>query len=181
MKNFTFKLFLYVFAFSVNQTVFGENANYFFSYGLYINAEFIQADLGYLPTNMGVYKLEGYEFSYSRAPVGKKATGGNIQPKRGKTVYGVVWKLNEGDFSILDREERSPSAYARIRVKAFDVKNPKNFKWVEAYIANPDYISKTYFPRPIYVERLTKGARENGFPEEYINTYLEWSGPWGEN
>lgn len=183
MKNCIFKLVLFIPMCAVNQTaLLAENTSYyFFSYGLYMNAKFIREDLGYFPEKLGVYKLDGYEFSYSRAPVDKKATGGNIQPKTGKVVYGVVWKLKEEDFSILDKEEHAPIAYTRTRFKVVSAKDSKTFKWAEVYVANSEYISKTYFPRPLYVERVTKGARENGFPEDYINTYLKWSGPWGEN
>ncbi|HEY2811468.1 MAG TPA: gamma-glutamylcyclotransferase [Rhabdochlamydiaceae bacterium] len=189
MKDFIFKLVVFISMCAVNQAaLLAENTScssekeyYFFSYGLYMNTEFIKEDLGYFPEKLGVYKLDGYEFSYSRAPVDKNATGGNIQPKTGKTVYGVVWKLNEKDFSILDKEEQAPIAYTRIRLKVVSAKDSRNFKRVEVYVANPEYITKTYFPRPLYVERVTKGARANGFPEDYINTYLEWSGPWGEN
>ncbi|HSX04609.1 MAG TPA: gamma-glutamylcyclotransferase [Rhabdochlamydiaceae bacterium] len=158
-----------------------QNEYFFFSYGLYMNAQFVQKDLRYFPHKLGVYKLDGYEFSYSRAPIDKNATGGNIQPKTGKTVYGVVWKLKEKDFSILDKEEHAPIAYTRMRLKVVNAQDPKNFKWAEVYVANPEYVSTTCFPRPWYVEKVTRGAKENGFPEDYIKTYLEWSGPWGEN
>ncbi|SRR5581483_1444333 len=243
MKNLLLKLIVFVFIHSFNSGVlFAEKGNhsaekeyYFFSYGLYTNSKFVRKSLGYCPEKLGVYKLDGYEFSYSRAPVGrlnviknldlrpsqsvgigrlnlapisnsgddsivpiagafasvlnqifshvgyKNATGGNIQPKIGKTVYGVVWKLKEEDFSILDKEEHAPVAYTRSQLKVVSIKDPRNFKWAEVYIATAEYISKTYFPRPVYVERVIEGARENGFPEDYINTYLKWSGPWGEN
>ncbi len=189
MKCFLFKLLAFISVWTVSQNPLSakntipssEKEYYFFSYGLYINSKFVKESLGYFPEKIGVYKLDGYEFSYSRAPVHKKATGGNVQPKAGKTVYGVVWKLKEEDFSILDKEEQAPIAYTRVRLKVVNARDATDFKWAEVYVANPKYISKTYYPRPVYVERVTEGAKENGFPEEYINAYLKWSGPWGEN
>src|ERR1700677_1698138 len=73
---------------------------YFFSYGGFINSEVIKEDLGYQPECLGVYRLDGYEFSYSRSPVNKQCTGGNIVPKEGAAVYGVVWKIRSKDFEI---------------------------------------------------------------------------------
>lgn len=155
--------------------------NYFFSFGSYMKSEVLKKDLGYQPECLGVYRLDGYEFSYNLYVVNKQCTGGNIVPKEGAAVYGVIWKIHSKDFEILDKVENAPTVYQRHKFKVIHPKNSQDTKWVNVYVATQQYISKTCFPRPLYVKIVTEGASENHLPQEYIDTYLKWSGPWGEN
>jgi gamma-glutamylcyclotransferase len=152
---------------------------YLFSYGGYMDKEQIRADLKYAPENMGVYKLEGYEFYYNRAPSGRVSTGGNVMPEDGKTVYGVLWKLKPEDFLILDSEEQAPEVYQRRELKVTSVKNPQISKIAQVYVSTPKYTSKKCFPRPFYVNLVLKGAYQNNLPSDYILKRLSWNGPWG--
>lgn len=159
-----------------------EDTDYFFAYGGYLEDAHLKDELGYLPECLGVYKLDNYEFSYNRAPMGRNATGGNIQPHAGKTVYGVIWKVKKGDFVTLDSSEQAPIVYQRSQLEATHVGPPYDVKTVQAYIATPQYISSKCFPRRRYVnDMVVKGAIKHRLPKEYIDSYLRWSGPWGQD
>lgn len=174
MKMFWHVCFLLILIAQFN--LVAQMQHYYFAYGGYMNHGVIRRDLGYLPKSLGVYQLDDYEFSYSRAPLRLQATGGNIQANKGKVVYGVVWELTEKDLAILDKEEQAPLVYKRTHLI---VKNQLGSMEVEAYVATPAYISSTFFPRPSYVKKVVEGAQENGLPGEYIKSYLEWQGPLG--
>jgi hypothetical protein len=142
MKYLFFYLFLFTTSYSVLATSCKhDTTNYFFAYGGYLDDANLIEDLGYLPKCLGVYQLDNYEFSYSRAPIAKNATGGNIQPRVGKTVYGVVWKVKKSDFATLDKEEQAPIVYQRYQLEVTRVDPPYDVKMVHVYIANPGYIS----------------------------------------
>lgn len=156
--------------------------DYFFAYGGYLDDTQVLEDLGYLPQCLGVYQLDNYEFSYNRAPIVRNATGGNIQQKTGKTVFGVIWKIKKSDFEILDSVEQAPNVYQRYQLKVKNVASPHDVKMVQVYIANPQYISTKCFPRRKYAnEMVVKGAQKHHLPKDYIESYLLWSGPWGQD
>lgn len=159
-----------------------DTEDYFFAYGGYLDEAQLAEDLGYLPECLGIYKLDNYEFAYNRAPMSRNSTGGNIQPRNSKIVYGVVWKVKKSDFFTLDTGEQAPIVYQRHQLEAIQVDPPYDVKMVQVYIANPRYISPTCFPRRQYVNNMVvKGAKKHQLPKDYINTYLRWSGPWGQD
>lgn len=121
---------------------------YLFSYGGYMDQTSIQEDLKYAPENMGVYKLDGYEFYYNRAPNKTSAvqsTGGNIMQEDGKTVYGVLWKVKLEDFTTLDAQEQVPELYRRYALKVMNVNNPEISKIAQVYIAHLNIPQKNVF------------------------------------
>ncbi len=157
---------------------------FYFAYGANMNSQMLYQLLASDSAKcVGCYRLDGYQFAYNRAPLNPKQefTGGNIQPKAGCSVYGVVWKLSEKELSILDQVEECPRVYRRATLQVTSPNNPQDVRQVEVYIANQDYISATSYPRPFYVKVVTEGAKEHHLPSHYINEYLNWSGPWGKD
>lgn len=180
-------LLLYLFLFSTSFCGFAtsptqDTEDYFFAYGGYLDDAQMIEDLGYLPVCLGVYRLDNYEFAYNRGPINRNATGGNIQPSAGKSVFGVIWKVKKNDFLTLDSVEQAPVVYKRQQLRVVNVDPPYDIKMVQAYVANPAYISSKCFPRRLYVNGMVvKGAKKHHLPESYIDRYLQWSGPWGED
>src|SRR5580692_3420438 len=60
--------------------------------------------------------LPNYEVRFNKKVRGGTA-GANIQPSPGKTVHGVLYKVEEGALRTLDRYEGVPEHYRRIEVQ----------------------------------------------------------------
>ena len=60
--------------------------------------------------------LPNYEVRFNKKVRGGTA-GANIQPSQGKTVHGVLYKIEESAFRSLDRYEGVPDHYRRIEVQ----------------------------------------------------------------
>jgi gamma-glutamylcyclotransferase (GGCT)/AIG2-like uncharacterized protein YtfP len=155
---------------------------YYFAYGSNMNTKVLRKLFnGDSLECLGCYKLNDYKFLYNRAPFTNQGfTGGNIQYEPGCAVYGVVWKISEGELAILDQFENSPKVYRRSVLEVVRPDNSQDVCQAEVYVANPNYISPICRPRPFYVNIVTEGAKEHHLPPDYIEQHLSWSGPWGE-
>jgi gamma-glutamylcyclotransferase len=108
-------------------------------------------------------RVENYEMVFN-----KKVRGGsgsaNIQPAPGKTVHGVLYKIQESAYRSLDRYEGVPVHYRRIEVT---VTLPEGRKiGAQAYIAAK--VEKGLRPALHYLQGILDGAAQHGLPAEYI-------------
>ncbi|MBS4167588.1 gamma-glutamylcyclotransferase family protein [Parachlamydia sp. AcF125] len=170
----------------------------YFAYGSNLSYEFLKERLkngewldewhregvleGQPPLDLGTYILDDYEFSYSLnvTPFGEEGTSGNIIPKKGSQVYGVVYQLSDAHLAELDRTEDIPEAYKRVAVQVHKcaTKVLGNFPLGESltawvYVGNSKYIQIEENPNREYVNLLIHSAFERLFPREYIDQYLQ--------
>ena len=135
---------------------------WYFAYGSNLSRAVMQSRAGQiLDAKPG--RLENHELLFN-----KKVRGGtseaNIQPARGKTVFGVLYKITDAALRSLDRSTGVPMAYRRIEVSALDAGGNKVN--AQAYIASK--VEKGFRPAGHYLQNILDGAAENGLPEEYV-------------
>lgn len=168
---------------------YGSNLSYDFLKERLKNGEWIEGDGWHksgvleepIPVDLGSFELPDYEFSYSLdvEPFGDTGTAGNVVPKKGERVYGVVYRLSEAHLAELDKTEDVPEAYARVAVKVHrcaiailgEHSAPASLTaWV--YVGNPKYVVQKENPDPLYVDLLVKSACDRSFPPKYIDQCL---------
>lgn len=169
-------------------------AHYYFAYGSNVDGSFLEERLkdgewtsdgwhktgqlrGKKPTDYGVYYLDGYEFGYTLQD--GKLTTGNIAPKEGSRVYGVLYGLSEEQFQELDRTEDVPRDYKRVAVVVHRLGlaslDKMSMLTADVYVGNPERVTDHVCPVLEYVDRLIDAATKRCFPPEYIDSYLKVS------
>jgi gamma-glutamylcyclotransferase (GGCT)/AIG2-like uncharacterized protein YtfP len=108
--------------------------------------------------------LENFELVFNKKARGGSATA-NIRPAPGKTVHGVLYKVNEQAFRSMDRYEGAPQHYRRVEVNVTDGNGGKFA--AQAYIATRVERSSLR-PATHYLQAILEGAAEHGFSPEYI-------------
>jgi gamma-glutamylcyclotransferase len=108
-------------------------------------------------------KLENYEFVFDKKARGGSATA-NIHSAPGKTVHGVLYKIQESALRSLDRYEGAPEHYRRIEVTVSNAAGSKIA--AQAFIATK--VEKGLRPAPHYLQGILEGASEHGLPADYI-------------
>jgi len=107
--------------------------------------------------------LPNYEVRFNKKVRGGTA-GANIQMSHGKTVHGVLYKIEEGAFRMLDRFEGVPEHYRRIEVQV----TPEGGQPVPAQIYIASKVEKGLRPSPTYLQAILDGAGEHNLPASYI-------------
>ena len=167
----------------------------YFAYGSNLSAAFLQERLkdgewlpdgwhksgqfqGPAPVDHGTYVLDDYEFGYT-LDQGAETTG-NVVPKQGAHVYGVVYSLSTNQLKELDATEDVPRDYLRVAAKVHKFAD-EGFKtrvvnaWEDAwvYVGNSTLVTEKLKPDPEYVDLLVSSATERGFPQDYVNHFLK--------
>ncbi|MDB5313424.1 MAG: hypothetical protein JWO38_7626 [Gemmataceae bacterium] len=108
-------------------------------------------------------QLPGYRLAFNMGD-GSGWTYANIVHP-GDGVLGVLYRCSRQDLEALDGFEEG---YERTRVDVLDETGAK----VDAvvYIARPEQITAGQRPRAEYLQRVIRGAREHGLPEQYIHS-----------
>ena len=109
-------------------------------------------------------RLENYELAFNKKVRGGSA-GANIRPAAGKSVEGVLYKINESAFRNLDRFEGAPVHYRRIEVTVRD-RDGRTIA-AQAFIATK--VEKGLRPAAHYLKTILEGAAEHSLPTEYID------------
>ncbi len=135
---------------------------WYFAYGSNMNRAQMRSRAGEIHEEL-IGRLENFEFVFNKKVRGGSASA-NIRSTPGKTVYGVLYKINESAFRNLDRFEGVPQHYRRVEVRVTDPSGkPVN---AQAYIAVK--VEKGLRPAPHYLHGILDGAGEHGLPAEYI-------------
>ncbi len=107
--------------------------------------------------------LPNYELRFNKK-IRDGSAGANIQPCSGKTVHGVIYKIDESGFRNLDRHEGVPDHYRRIEVRV----TPEGGDPVPAQIYIASRIAKGLRPAARYLQMILDGAGEHSLPDSYI-------------
>ncbi len=131
-----------------------------FVYGTLMDPEKAERIFKRLPKAKVAF-LPGYELAFDK--VGER--GGNPNVRRGgKGVWGVVYEVDEKDLRRLDLI--SPK-YKREIVNVI-VDGREVEAWV--YVAKEEFRKDGLKPERSCVERIVRGAKFHGLPEEYIES-----------
>jgi gamma-glutamylcyclotransferase (GGCT)/AIG2-like uncharacterized protein YtfP len=134
-----------------------------FAYSSNMNRTQMRARVGNVLEEHNAH-LPNYELRFNKKIRGGTA-GANIQPAPGKTVHGVLYKIDESAFRSLDRYEGVPEHYRRIEVQVTpDGGGPP----VPAQIYIASKVEKGLRPSPHYLQAMLEGAGEHSLPDAYI-------------
>ena len=133
-----------------------------FAYGSNMNRAQMLARAGKILEEQNA-SLVNYEVRFNKKVRGGTA-GANIQMSHGKTVHGVLYKIEEGAFRSLDRYEGVPEHYRRIEVQVL----PEGGQPVPAQIYIASKVEKGLRPSPTYLQAILDGAGEHNLPASYI-------------
>jgi gamma-glutamylcyclotransferase len=133
-----------------------------FAYGSNMNRAQMLARAGKILEEQNA-SLPNYEVRFNKKVRGGTA-GANIQMSHGKTVHGVLYKIEEGAFRSLDRYEGVPEHYRRIEVQV----TPEGGQPVPAQIYIASKVEKGLRPSPTYLQAILDGAGEHNLPASYI-------------
>lgn len=107
--------------------------------------------------------LPNFELRFNKKVRGGTA-GANVQPAPGKTVYGVLYKIEENSFRSLDRYEGVPDHYRRIEIQV----TPDGGQPVPAQVYIASKVMKGLRPSAQYLQAILTGAGEHSLPAAYI-------------
>ncbi len=133
-----------------------------FAYGSNMNRTQMLARVGSIVEEHNAH-LPNYELRFNKKVRGGTA-GANVQPASGKTVYGVLYKIEENSFRSLDRYEGVPEHYRRIEIQV----TPDGGQPVSAQVYIASKIEKGLRPSPHYLQTILDGAGEHSLPAAYI-------------
>jgi cation transport regulator ChaC len=133
-----------------------------FAYGSYMNRAQMLARAGNILEEHNA-SLPNYEVRFNKKVRGGTA-GANIQPAQGKTVHGVLYKVEENALRSLDRYEGVPEHYRRIEVQV----TPEGGQPVPAQIYIASKLEKGLRPSAAYLQAMLDGAGEHNLPASYI-------------
>ena len=108
-------------------------------------------------------QLPNYELRFNKKVRGGSG-GANVQPAQGKTVYGVLYKVEESAFRSLDRFEGVPQHYRRIEVRV----TPDDGAPLPAQVYIATKLEKGLRPAPHELQLIVASARERSLPPSYI-------------
>ena len=91
-----------------------------------------------------------------------------VESFTGTQVHGVLWQLSDHDLAALDSAEGVPVRYRRDLLTVATDDGPSD-AWV--YI---DHRVTPGPPRPGYLERIIRGARQHGLPKRWIDFLSRW-------
>jgi len=133
---------------------------YYFAYGSNMSLNRLkERDVRYIDKFLG--HLQNYELIFNKVSSKRPSYGfANVIPNKGSTVEGIIFKMEDGEISKLDKFEKYPRDYRRETSSVFSPKYNKYFKCV-IYVAQPMYIKEDLIIPLNYIQYIVEGARNN--------------------
>jgi hypothetical protein len=94
----------------------------------------------------------------------------SVEPARGQTVHGVLWRITPRDRVMLDAWENVDGGLYRAEVLA--VRRKRCLAPSLVYFARPGAAGR---PKPGYIELVVEAAREWGLPDAYIHSLEDFA------
>jgi gamma-glutamylcyclotransferase len=119
---------------------------------------------------LGVARLDGHRLAFTRRSVRTGTGVADVLPAPGGVVWGAVYEVSDALQAALDRKEGAGWAYARqaVHVRLEDGAGVDAFLYV-VLEKEPSEVA----PSPEYVQRIVRGARAVGLPEDYVRDVRE--------
>lgn len=146
-----------------------KTSRIYFAYGCNLNNEIIHQRC-IAPKVIGIARLPGYKLGfYGHSYIWDGAVEGIVKDPLSE-LWGVLYDLSFSDCDQLDGYEDARFDGAGVHfhypVRVFDVQNTE----VEAILYKKSELGEKKLPSTEYLHTIVQGARENGLPEEYVNT-----------
>jgi gamma-glutamylcyclotransferase (GGCT)/AIG2-like uncharacterized protein YtfP len=143
-----------------------------FAYGSNMNRAQMLSRVGNILEEHNAH-LPNFELRFNKKVRGGTA-GANVQPSPGKTVYGVLYKIDESTFRSLDRYEGVPEHYRRIEIQVTPDDNPAATAESPAAPARPATAGRQPIPAQVYIaSKIEKGLRPSA---QYLKAILDGAG-----
>lgn len=114
---------------------------------------------------VGVASLSGYQLIFPRFLESREGGVASIEKKENATIWGVVYEIDEICEKELDRKEDVHLGRYRKEFVEVEVRDSGQPLKCLTYISRVDGV---FQPSEKYLNIILQGAREHGFPEEYI-------------
>jgi len=114
-----------------------------------------------------VASVPGYRFTFSKRSVDLSGKG-NILAAAGKTVFGVLFDLDERHLAKLDSLEGVGYGYDRIDQFQIQMPGSDEALQVITYLADKAHTDENLSPYHWYLDLVLAGARQHGLPNEYV-------------
>ena len=116
--------------------------------------------------NPKVAELKGYRLDFNYFSSSRSSGAANIMEESGSSVFGLVFELDDEDYSKIKKKEGAPFFYKELDVEVVvdgEIKEAKTFKVVSEK-------EKDYFVKPSeeYLGLIIESAKKYNFPEEYV-------------
>lgn len=166
-----------------------DNSHYYFAYGSNMSLVQLQQRMGDGPniiidksktdqrlnwegetvledvTTIGKAVLDNYKLTFNKVSnIDLKSAYANVSPAINERVEGVLYKLSDKHFKVLDYYEGVHSeSYMRSLVKVRDVNNQVYDAVI--YVAYPNKTSENCYPSESYLVKVLIGANEFNLSE----------------
>jgi AIG2-like family len=119
-------------------------------------------------TYVCIAKLVGYSFRFHKWSKDGSAKANAFETSNpSDLVWGVVFDINEGEKSLLDKAEGLGAGYRDKSVTVLDMKGQQYELFL--YVAETDSIDRKLRPYSWYKRFVVEGARRYNLPDEYVN------------
>lgn len=132
---------------------------YYFAYGSNMNHDQVKERCSNFIFVKRVF-LKGYRFVYDRNSKKRAGPVANILTSRYRTVYGGLYEINKDNLESLNGHEKN------YKIASVNVKDEESNSY-EAVVYLRDK-QKRGKPNELYRKIVIKGAKDYGFPSEYI-------------
>ena len=125
---------------------------------------------------VGTAEIPGYRLLFKGSQTGSYLT---IEPKKGRKVPALVWKVTDDDEAALDLYEGFPRFYRKetMRVAVHSLAGPDSTLEVEAFAYMMDESRPLGRPTETYYGTCLEGYRRFGFDEKVLaKAYKESTG-----
>lgn len=140
---------------------------WYFGYGSNMDPRTFLGRRGMRPSETTIGRLDDWALVFD-LPVGPGERGAaNLRPRRGASVWGVLYRISPVEAGRLDRSEGVPGgAYVResVRVRTATGAEERAFSY-RSRKGDP-----TRKPSRRYLGLLLAGAREHGLPPHYVES-----------
>ena len=139
---------------------------YYFAYGSNMSSARLGARLN-TRRSIGIGALVGHRLAFHLL----SASDGSAKCDACHTgceedvVYGVLFRLEPGEWSVLDRYEGRGVSYERVEV---EIERPEDAQPVRAYTYRALVVESGHRPFDWYKEHVLRGALEHRLPAEYV-------------
>lgn len=115
---------------------------------------------------VGPAELRDHELAFSRRSIRTGTGVADVIPHAGRSVWGVLYELDDADFARLDLKEGAGWAYERYPVNVRVADRDDSIPAVAYRVRRPE--SSPVQPSDEYVAGLIAAARDRGLPASYV-------------
>lgn len=111
--------------------------------------------------------LKNYSLQFNHYSITRQHGVANIMKSSGDNVYGLIFQIDETQHALIKEKEGFPLAYKEITVTISS--NNEDYECITYKLVEEKEKKTHQKPSKSYLELILNNARENDFPNEYID------------